>query len=41
MKIFKIKEISKEKALEIALTLNDTAYLNDNGELLFAPFVKV
>jgi hypothetical protein len=38
---YEIKEISKEEALEIALTLNDTAYLNDNGELLFAPVVKV
>ena len=38
---YEIKEISKEEALEIALTLNDTAYLNDNGELLFAPFAKV
>lgn len=37
---YNIKEISKEEALNIALKLNDTAYLNDNGELLFAPFMK-
>lgn len=37
---YNIKEISKEEALQIALKLNNTAYLNDNGELLFAPFVK-
>jgi hypothetical protein len=38
---YQIKEITKEQALEIALTLNQTAYLDDNGDLLFAPELKV
>lgn len=38
---FEIKEISKEEALNIALSKNETAELNNNGELVFAPFVKV
>ena len=37
---YDIKEITNDEALSIALTLNDTAHLNDNGELLFAPIVK-
>ena len=37
---YDIKEITNDEALSIALTLNDTAYFNDNGELLFAPIVK-
>lgn len=38
---FSINELSKEEALAIALSKNETAELNDNGELVFAPFVKV
>jgi hypothetical protein len=38
---YKIQEITKEQALEIAITLNATAYLDDNGDLSFAPELKV
>jgi hypothetical protein len=38
---YKVQEITNDKALEIALTLNNTAHLDDNGDLSFAPELKV